>query len=30
METCFVAAVMGGGPAMMYTQLAVKAIEDLT
>ena len=28
METCFVAALMGGGPALMYTQLAVKAIED--
>jgi len=28
MEACFVAALMGGGPALMYTQLAVKAIED--
>ena len=30
METCFVAALMGGGPALMYTQLAVKALEDLS
>ena len=30
METCFVAALMGGGPAFMYTQLAVKALEDLS
>lgn len=30
METCFVAALMGGGPALMYTQLAVKAIEDFS
>jgi AhpD family alkylhydroperoxidase len=28
METCFVAALMGGGPSLMYTQLAVKAIEE--
>ncbi len=28
MEACFVAALMAGGPALMYTQLAVKAIED--
>ena len=28
METCFVAALMGGGPSLMYTQLVVKAIED--
>jgi len=28
MEACFVAALMGGGPALMYTQLAVKAVED--
>ena len=30
MESCFVAALMGGGPAFMYTQLAVKALEDLS
>jgi len=30
METCFVATLMGGGPALMYTQLAVKALEDLS
>jgi len=29
MESCFVAALMGGGPALMYTQLAVKALEEL-
>ncbi len=29
MESCFVAALMGGGPSLMYTQLAVKALEDL-
>ena len=29
METCFVAALMGGGPSLMYTQLVVKAINDL-
>jgi len=28
MEACFVASLMGGGPAMMYVQLVVKAIED--
>ena len=28
MEACFVAALMGGGPALMYVQLVVKAIED--
>ena len=28
LEACFVAALMGGGPALMYTQLAVKAIDD--
>lgn len=28
LEACFVAALMGGGPALMYTQLVVKAIED--
>ncbi|MBD3387677.1 MAG: carboxymuconolactone decarboxylase family protein [Candidatus Altiarchaeales archaeon] len=28
METCFVAAFMGGGPSLMYTQLVVKAIDD--
>jgi AhpD family alkylhydroperoxidase len=30
MESCFVATLMGGGPALMYTQLAVKALEDLS
>ncbi len=30
METCFVASLMGGGPALMYTQLAVKALQDLS
>jgi len=30
LESCFVAALMGGGPALMYTQLAVKAIEDFS
>jgi AhpD family alkylhydroperoxidase len=30
MESCFVAALMGGGPALMYTQLAVKSLEDLS
>lgn len=29
METCFVAALMGGGPSLMYTQLVLKALEDL-
>ncbi|MBD3389288.1 MAG: carboxymuconolactone decarboxylase family protein [Candidatus Altiarchaeales archaeon] len=28
METCFVAALMGGGPSLMYTQLVVKALDD--
>ena len=28
LEACFVAALMGGGPAMMFVQLVVKAIED--
>ncbi len=28
MEACFVAVLMAGGPALMYTQLAVKAIEE--
>ena len=28
MESCFVAALMGGGPSLMYTQLVVKAIDD--
>ena len=28
METCFVAALMGGGPSLMYTQLVVKALND--
>ena len=28
METCFVAALMGGGPSLMYTQLVMKAIDD--
>lgn len=30
MEACFVAALMGGGPALMYTQLAVKALQDFS
>jgi len=30
MEASFVAAIMGGGPAVMYTQLVVKAIEDFS
>ena len=30
MESCFVATLMGGGPALMYTQLAVKALEDFS
>lgn len=30
MEACFVAALMGGGPALMYTQLAVKALDDFS
>ena len=28
MESCFVATLMGGGPALMYAQLVVKALED--
>ncbi|MDY6910089.1 MAG: carboxymuconolactone decarboxylase family protein [Thermodesulfobacteriota bacterium] len=28
METCLVAVLMGGGPALMHSQLAFKAIED--
>ena len=28
-ETCYVAMVMGGGPAMAYTSVAMKAIEEL-
>ncbi|MBD3260214.1 MAG: carboxymuconolactone decarboxylase family protein [Candidatus Altiarchaeales archaeon] len=28
MEACFVAALMGGGPSLMYTQLVVKAIKE--
>jgi len=28
LEACFVAALMGGGPALMYTQLVMKAIEE--
>ncbi len=28
MEACFVATLMGGGPALMYTQLVVKAIQE--
>jgi len=28
MEASLVAALMGGGPAMMYVQLVVKALED--
>jgi len=27
-EACFVAVVMGGGPALMYLQLVLKALED--
>ncbi|HDN82781.1 MAG TPA: carboxymuconolactone decarboxylase family protein [Candidatus Altiarchaeales archaeon] len=27
-EACFVAVLMGGGPALMYTQLVLKAIEE--
>lgn len=30
MESCFVATMMGGGPALMYTQLVVKAINDFS
>ena len=30
MESCFVSALMGGGPALMYTQLVVKALEDFS
>ncbi len=30
MEACFVATLMGGGPSLMYTQLAVKAIKDFS
>ncbi|HDM23305.1 MAG TPA: carboxymuconolactone decarboxylase family protein [Methanomicrobia archaeon] len=28
MEACFVAALMGGGPALMYVQLVVKALDQ--
>ena len=28
METCFVAALMGGGPSLMYAQLVAKAIDE--
>jgi AhpD family alkylhydroperoxidase len=28
METCFVASVMGGGPAMMYSRMVVEGIDD--
>ena len=28
MESCFVAALMAGAPALMYIQIAVKAIEE--
>lgn len=28
MESCFVAAFMGGGPSLMYAQLVVKALND--
>lgn len=28
METCLVAVLMGGGPALMHAQMALKAIED--
>ncbi|RLE45237.1 carboxymuconolactone decarboxylase family protein [Candidatus Woesearchaeota archaeon] len=27
-ESCFVAALMGGGPALMYSQLVVKAMQE--
>lgn len=30
MEVCFVAALMGGGPSLMYAQLVAKAIEDFS
>jgi AhpD family alkylhydroperoxidase len=30
MESCFVASLLGGGPSLMYTQLAMKALEDLS
>ena len=30
MESCFVASLMGGGPALMYTQLALKALKDFS
>ena len=29
METCFVAALMGGGPSLMYTKIVMKALEEL-
>jgi len=28
MEACFVTALMGGGPALMYVQLVVRALEE--
>ena len=28
LEACFVAALMGGGPALMYSQLVLKALDD--
>jgi len=28
MEACFVAVLMGGGPSLMYAQLAMKAVDD--
>lgn len=28
MESCFVAALMAGGPALMYTQVAMQAVEE--
>ncbi len=30
MESCFVASLMGGGPALMYTQLAFKSLKDFS
>ncbi len=30
MDVCKIAALMGGGPALMYVQLVMKAIEDFS
>ena len=30
MESCFVATLMGGGPALMYTQLVMDAIKEFS